>query len=164
MTRLVTRDLVFADRAPWILDFHGTFHAPAAEVWAALIDNERWPVWFEKCKRCWATSEPFGGVGSTRSIEVNGLRVDEQFIAWEPEVLWAFTATAMRMSFATSLVERVTFEPAAPGTTQILYRMALDPKWWGRPLRRLIASRAAISFERSFAALDAHLARQRGVS
>ena len=161
MSTMVTRDLVFADRAPWIFDFHGRFHATPTEVWAALIDNESWTIWFEKCRSCRATSEPFGGVGSTRSIEVNGLRVDEQFIGWEPERLWAFTATAMRMSFATSLVERVTFDDAAPGETSILYRMAMDPKWWGRPLRRLVASRAAISFERSFAALDAHLARRR---
>lgn len=158
---MVTRDLVFADRAPWTFDFDGRFHATPAEVWAALIDNESWPIWFEKCRSCRTTSAPSGGVGSTRSIEVNGLRVDERFIGWEPERLWAFTATAMRMSFATSLVERVTFADPTPGTTRITYRMAIDPKWWSRPLRRFIAGRAAKSFEHSFVALDAYLARQR---
>jgi uncharacterized protein YndB with AHSA1/START domain len=161
MTVLVPQDLVFADRAPWIFDFEGLINASPAEVWAAFIDNESWTVWFERCKSCRATSDPFDGVGSTRAIEVNGLRVEERFIAWQPERLWAFTATAMRMSFATSMVERAIFTELDGGKTRISYRMAVQPRLWGRPLHRLIASRGAVSFARSFVALDAYLATRR---
>jgi uncharacterized protein YndB with AHSA1/START domain len=158
---MVQRDLVFADRAPWIFDFDGLVTANPAEVWAAFIDNESWTIWFANCKSCRATSDPFDGVGSTRSIEVNGLRVDERFIAWQPERLWAFTATAMKVSFATSLVERVLFDEPEPGRTHIAYRMAMQPKFWARPIRRLVGSQATKAFAKSFAALDTYLAAVR---
>ncbi|MCU1401431.1 MAG: polyketide cyclase [Acidimicrobiales bacterium] len=161
MTTLVQRDLEFADGAPWIFDFDGLVHATPAEVWAAFVDNESWTIWFERCRSCKATSAVFDGVGSTRSIAVNGLRVDERFIAWEPERLWAFTATAMRMSMFTSLVERATFDEPEPGRIRIAYRMAAQPKWWAKPLRGVIAGQATKSFAKSFAALDVHLADRR---
>lgn len=163
MGTMIERDLVFADRAPWIFDFDGLVRATPAEVWSAFIDNESWTIWFSKCRSCTATSDVFDGVGSTRSISVNGLRVDERFIAWQPERLWAFTATAMRMSMFTSLVERAVFDEPEPGRTHIAYRMAAQPKFWAKPLHRLIAGQATKAFAKSFAALDVHLADRREV-
>ncbi|MCU1394628.1 MAG: polyketide cyclase [Ilumatobacteraceae bacterium] len=161
MSVLVPQDLVFADRAPWRFDFEGLVHATPAEVWSTFIDNESWTQWFTRCKACTATSDPFDGEGSTRRIDVNGLRVEERFIAWQPERLWAFTAEKMRMSFAVSMVERALFDEPTPGWTHISYRMAVQPHWWALPLRRLIASQGAATFQRSFIALDHYIAEHR---
>ncbi len=161
MTKLIEQDIGFADTAPWILDFEGVVTATPAEVWAAFIDNQSWTKWFKNCRSCVATSATFDGVGATRAISVNGLRVDERFIGWEPERLWAFTATAMRMPFTTSLVERVQFTDLADGTTKIDYRMAMAPKRWAGPLRKVIASQATKAFAQSFRDLDAYLATTR---
>ena len=161
MTKLIEQDIGFADIAPWTLDFEGIVVATPAEVWGAFVDNESWTKWFKNCRRCHATSATFDGVGATRAISVNGLRVDERFIAWEPEHLWAFTASSMRMSFTNSLVERVRFSDLGDGTTKIDYRMALAPKRWAGPLRKLIAGQANKAFAQSFRDLDTYLAATR---
>ena len=157
VTKLIPQDLAFADTAPWRFDFVGTVNAPPSKVWASFIDNHSWTEWFKNCKDCRATSDRFEGVGSTRSIRVNGLRVDERFVAWEPERLWAFTGVAMNMAFASSLVERATFTELPGERTRIDYRMAVAPKRWASPLRRLVASQATKAFAVSFANLDRYL-------
>ena len=73
---MVPRDLVFADRAPWIFDFDGLVTATPAEVWAAFVDNESWTIWFANCKSCRATSEPFSAVGVPSGV---GLSRRSQF-------------------------------------------------------------------------------------
>jgi len=161
MTALVRKTLAFADEAPWIFDFEGLVNATPAEVWAAFIDNESWTVWFKRCRECRATCDPFDGIGSTRHIAVNGLTVDEEFIGWEPERLWAFTALRMRMSFAKAMVERAQFEAVPGGRTKITYRMAVDPHAWAKPIRRIMQTVAGKTFAASFTQLDAYLARER---
>ena len=161
MTALVPKTLAFADDAPWTFDFEGLIDAAPAEVWAAFIDNESWTTWFKKCRECRATCDPFGGIGSTRHIAVNGLTVDEQFIGWEPEHLWAFTAVQMRMSFAKAMVERARFEALPDGRTKVDYRMAIEPHLWARPIRRIVHGQATKTFAVSFAQLDAYLAGRR---
>jgi uncharacterized protein YndB with AHSA1/START domain len=157
MSACTPQDLVFADRAPWTFDVQGAIAGSRREVWDAFVDNEGWTGWFNKCLVCRATSTPFGGVGSTRHIEVNGLTVDERFIGWEPEVLWAFTVTDIRPSFASGMVERATFTDLPGERTLISYRIAVRPKWWAAPLRRIIAKQMANTFALSFAALDRHI-------
>jgi uncharacterized protein YndB with AHSA1/START domain len=161
MTALTRKPLSFADDAPWRFDFEGQINATPADVWAAFVDNESWTTWFKRCRECRATSTPFGGVGSTRHISVNGLTVDEEFIGWEPERLWAFTAVQMRMSFAKAMVERAQFEPLPDDRTKVSYRMAIEPHGWAKPIRRIVQSQAARTFEASFAGLDTYLATQR---
>ena len=161
MTALVRKTLAFADDAPWTFDFEGVINATPAEVWAAFIDNESWTIWFKRCKECRATSDPFDGIGSTRHIAVNGLTVDEEFIGWEPERLWAFTAVNMRMSFAKAMVERAQFEALPDGRTKISYRMAVDPHAWAKPIRRIMQTVAGKTFAASFTQLDAYLADRR---
>lgn len=161
MSRFTPQDLAFADTATWTFDFQGLVTGTPAEVWAAITDNESWTVWFKRCSACRATSDPFGGVGSTRFIQVNGLRVYEQFIAWEPEELWAFTVTDMTPRFADAMVERATFHAVDDRHTRIDYRIAVHPTWWAKPLRRLVAGQSAKSFTASFARLDQYLAARR---
>ena len=161
MTTLAPRTLSFAYTAPWRFDFEGLIDATPAAVWAAFVDNESWTVWFKKCRECKATSPTFDGIGSTRHISVNGLYVDEEFIGWEPQKLWAFTAVKMRMSFAKAMVERARFDVLADGRTRIDYRMAIEPFAWAKPLRRLVEKQAAASFASSFANLNRYLADAR---
>jgi len=161
VTTLVPQDLAYVDTAPWIFDFEGIVTGSPDEVWDMFIDNESWTVWFKGCRACRATSATFDGIGSTRSISVNGLRVDERFIAWEPGRLWAFTGVSMRLSFASSLVERAAFSDLGDGRTRIDYRMAVTPKRWASLIRSTIAKQATKSFAVSFANLDRALAARR---
>lgn len=134
MATLVTQDIHFAETALVRAEGTATVAATPAEIWAVLVDCERWPRWFFGVRSCEATSDPAGGVGSTRRVQLTGgARFEERFIAWEPGALWAFTAESMAPPVFRSLVERVTITEVAPGRTSVTYRVAFDPVGWLRP-------------------------------
>ena len=117
-----------------------------AEVWAVLVDHERWPRWFKGVKSCRADSDPAVGVGATRIVTLQGgTRFNERFIAWEEGSLWAFTATAIRPGLMNGLVERCTIAEVGNGRTRVTYRMAFEPATALRPLvpvlRRVLPGR-----------------------
>ncbi len=158
MARLIQQDLAFADTAPWKFDFEAVISAAPAKVWSAWTDNPSWAVWFKNCKSCVTTSPTAEGVGATRTIKVNGLTAEEVFIAWEPEQLWAFTVTAIKPSFAKSMVERVRFTDVGNDRTRINYRIAIEPRGWAKPLRPIVATQGAKAFVASFAQFDKFVA------
>jgi uncharacterized protein YndB with AHSA1/START domain len=155
MARLVPQELAFADSAPWMFDIVGTFEVPVDRVWATFTDNPSWAKWFAGCSSCTSTSSPADGVGSTRTIRVRGLKIDERFVAWEPNRLWAFTVISMRPAFASGMIERATFTDLGGIRTRIDYRVAIAPRRWAVPLRKLIAKQLSAAFESSFAKLNA---------
>jgi uncharacterized protein YndB with AHSA1/START domain len=157
MARLVAQDVSFADSAPWRIDVTGVIDAPVDRVWATFTNDPSWAVWFNKCRSCESTSTPAGGVGSTRSITVSGLKVDERFIAWEPERLWAFTVVNLRPAFAASMVERATFTDLAGTQTRIDYRIAIAPRRWARPLRKILAKQTQSAFTVSLGNLNGYI-------
>ena len=136
----------------------GNIDAPVDRVWATFIDNPSWANWFDGCTSCESTSSPADGIGSTRTIRVRGLNVDERFIAWEPQRLWAFTVINLRpVGFATGMVEQATFTELEGTHTRIDYRVAIAPRRWARPIRTIIAKRLSAAFESSFRKLNAQL-------
>ena len=164
MSRLEPQPPSFADTAPVRLDFTTTVAATPGEVWAAFTDNRSWEQWFSGCRLCRDTSTPFGGIGSTRHIEVRGLSVDEVFITWEPEREWAFTVVEMKRSFATAMVERARFQAVDEGRTRIDYRMAIAPKLWFRPFVPVMRAGATRAFRSSFAALERYVGSRRSAA
>jgi uncharacterized protein YndB with AHSA1/START domain len=155
-------ELDFADRARWQFNVGATLTASPSDVWAAFTDNDSWPTWYTTCRVCRTTSAASAGVGATRYIEVDTLQAHERVIAWEPERLWAFTVTELARPFCTAMVERATFAPGPAGGTSVTYRMATEPRWWARPLRRITAARMEKAWAASFVALDRYLADAHG--
>ena len=88
---------------------------------------------------------------------MSGLKVHERFIAWEPGRLWSFTVTDMTRAFARSMVERARFSERADGGTDIVYRIAAQPRWWAVPLRRFLGGQMKKSFAQSFGQLESYL-------
>lgn len=127
MALLEQQEIGFADTAPVIAEAVGVIDGTAEEVWAVLVDHERWPRWFTDVKHCEPTSDPGSGVGSTRRVTLaGGATVDERFIAWDEPEVWAFTGTDAPPVFR-SLVERVTIVRLGPRLTEVTYRMAIGP-------------------------------------
>ncbi len=156
---VVPVDLDFFVDPPWQFDVSGVLDATPAAAWAAFTDDAGWSTWFEGCKECRSTSDPVGGIGSTRSISVRGLRVDERFIGWEPQRLWAFTVVGLRPQFARRMAERAAFRELPDGRTRIDYRIAVEPSWWAKPMKVAIGTGVRRSFAASFAALNRQLNR-----
>ena len=164
MATLRPEELDFADRSPWRFDVGSALTAPPAEVWSAFTDNDTWTTWYVKCRICKSTSAAREGVGATRYIEVDTLEAHERVIAWEPERLWAFMVTELARPFCTAMVERAIFASTPAGGTDVTYRMASEPRWWARPLRRVIAHRMAKAWTASFTELDRFLAARRATT
>lgn len=72
MASLETRDIDFAETAPQHAEQTVVIDAAPAEVWAVIVDNERWPEWFPNVKSCTSTSDPATGIGSTRAVRLPG--------------------------------------------------------------------------------------------
>lgn len=158
MASLHPREIEFADSAPVRIDGSATLDATPSEVWAVLLDYEAWPRWFRGLHTCRATSEPATGVGSTRTVTLAKGRsvVEERFIAWDDERLWAFTATSMNPGVFRSLVERVTIDPVDAGRTTVTYRMAFEPK----PALRLAVPLLRAGVGRNLSAAVVELGRE----
>lgn len=160
MGTLIPEDLSFADSAPVVAEHTATIDGTPEEVWAAVLDYERWPTWFPGVKSCRATSDPATGVGSTRRVAIPGSTVDERFIAWEDERLWAFTALNGPPGFE-RLVERITLEQLGPRLTQITYRMAIGPRRGYSTVLKLARGRLEKNLQVALRNLNAEVARNR---
>jgi uncharacterized protein YndB with AHSA1/START domain len=166
MASLQPREIEYAESAPVRIEGSATLDATPAEVWEVLLDYEAWPRWFRGLHTCRATSVPATGVGSTRTVTLAKGRavVEERFIAWEDERLWAFTATAMTPAPFRSLVERVTLDGGDAGRTTVVYRMALAPKPVLRPVVPLLRAGVGRSLSAALVELGREVTRRRSTA
>lgn len=162
MAELTPQELGFAETAPVRVDGTAVLDATPAEVWAVIVDYPGWPRWFPNVKTCVATSEPPTGVGSTRRVSLpGGASIDERFIAWEPEALWAFTAETARPAVFRSLVERITITEIESGRTSVVYRMAFDPHPVLKPAAGLLRVAIGKNLTKAMHALGEEIRRRR---
>lgn len=65
------------------------FPFPASAVWAALLDAEAWTEWLPITKVTWTSPQPFRD-GTTRTVEVGAMVIEEYFFLWEEGRRMAF--------------------------------------------------------------------------
>lgn len=65
------------------------FPFPAPAVWAALLDANAWTEWLTITDVTWTSPQPYG-VGTTRTVEVGGMVIEEVFFLWEEGRRMAF--------------------------------------------------------------------------
>ena len=152
-------ELSFVERAPVVVRAERIVAASPTEVWPAFADAAAWVDWFTGMKEARYTSAPPHGVGSTRFVHVLGLKVDETLLAFDPGKCFAFRIDSANLPLLDALVEVVTFEPAGAGT-RVVYRQALAPKRWARPLLPLLRRQMERGLERGLAGLNPWLARR----
>jgi uncharacterized protein YndB with AHSA1/START domain len=126
MGAIKKQTLAWAETAPVINEGTARCSASPDAVWAVLTDQERWPEWFTTLKSVTVTSAEMG-VGGTRTVSLPGMTVDEEFIAWEPGRLFAFTGVASKPGMFDELVEQCIIEPLDDGGCQVTWKQSLTP-------------------------------------
>lgn len=152
----------FADSAPRYGEGSAVVEATPEQVWAVLIDHANWPSWFGKAlKSATPTSDPASGVGSTRTVRLQGGSVvEEEFIVWDEPRVWAFTGTAISPPAFKKLVERCTIEPVDETHTRITYRMAFEPATLLKPIAPLLVKGVNKALADAMVNLGAEAARR----
>jgi uncharacterized protein YndB with AHSA1/START domain len=157
---LRSEDISFVDRAPVVVRAEVSVPASPAEVWPAFADAPAWMAWFSGMQDARYTSPAPYGVGSTRSVRVMGLEADETILAFDPGKCFAFRVDATNAPLLRALVEVVTLEPDG-ANTRVVYRQALEPKPWLRPLLPLLRRQMERGLRRGLDGLAPWLAARR---
>ncbi|MEM6629083.1 MAG: SRPBCC family protein [Bacteroidota bacterium] len=154
MAKLQKRDLSFLNQAP--LKLEKTFQLPYSpkEFWEILIDNEGWTQWFEGMTYCQSLDSVKGGVGSKRAVHLDNMKVVEEFIVWEPEQKWGFTAIEMNIPVLNSLVELIEIQKEV-GYSSVTWRVGAQLKWWASPAKGKLYKDLDKAFEVSIGRLKA---------
>jgi uncharacterized protein YndB with AHSA1/START domain len=153
-------DLSFVERAPVVVRAEVSLPASPAAVWPAFADAPAWVDWFTGMQDAHYTSPAPYGVGSTRSVRVMGLVADETILAFDPGKRFAFRVDAANLPMLRALVEVVTLEADGAGT-RVVYRQALEPKPWLRPLLPLLRGQMERGLRRGLDGLAPWLATRR---
>ncbi len=156
MPRLLPVDTDFATTAPRTVVVEQEIAAPPGRIWAALVDNPGWTTWFPGMKTCTSTSDPASGVGSTRTVEVGGLKAEEQFVAWDVDERWAFTITKTNLPMAKRFLEQVELV-AGDGVTTARYTGAFEPLLITRPIASMVERQIRTAWTAGLAGLADHV-------
>lgn len=148
----------FVDRAPVVIRHQLTLDLPPDAVWPAFADDAAWVEWWADMRSCRYTSEPPVGVGSTRTVGVAALRVDEEIVAFEPGHRYAFVIVAANVPFLQTMVEDVRLEDADGDRTTITYTQAVALAPWAAWMRRPFERRLRTALADGLAGLPTWLA------
>lgn len=131
MHELVHRDLAWIPNAPIVVEETVEIDAPPAQVFRHVADHEGWTAWFKGLNKVEVTGAATG-VGGQRRVTVGKIVIDEEFIGWEDDRLFAFTLTAISRHLVSSMAESVRVEPLANDRSRVTYTMGLEPRpRWG---------------------------------
>jgi len=146
MPDLQPRPFEWLHAAPVRIEASREMTVSASAAFAIVADHERWPEWFSQLKRVEVTGEPTG-VGGQRRVTLAGVVVDEVFIAWETDRVFAFTVTRTSRPMARAMVEAVQVEPLDTDRCRVTYIQAIEPLGWMKPMvpvmRRFMGSMLA---------------------
>lgn len=154
----------FLDDAPFRIVIEVPVMAPIEACWSLLADQASWVQWFDAMSAVHATPWLWTEAGQTRTVTVNGLKVDEVAISVIPNQEYAFTIvkwplpTAKMAAEGIRLVDRTNggsprtiltyigaFESTSVGkyAEKLLRKQMSDA--WGPALKRLgeLAARQA---------------------
>jgi hypothetical protein len=124
--RLAPVGLDFLANAPVRFDFVTSLPAPAATVFAAIsADPSTW-TWFPGLADARYESAPPFGVGTVRSVVMNGVAYRETLLAWDEPVRWAYRVDESTDGTFRALAEDWVVVPDGHDST-LTWTFAVDP-------------------------------------
>jgi len=154
MAELEQRSFDWLSTAPVSIEATRDIAASAVATFAVIAAHERWPEWFKQVKRVEVTGAPTG-VGGQRRVTLSGVVVDEVFIAWETDRLFAFTVTNTSRPMAKSMVEAVRVEPLGDERCRVTYTQGIEPLGWMKPAMPLLKKTMQSTLAKALTNLEA---------
>ena len=75
----------------------------------------------------WTSKKPYG-VGTTRTVSLSAVTLDEHFFRWGQNHRCSFYATGQSMPLTHALAEDYLLEEIAAGKTRFTYSVGLEPR------------------------------------
>ena len=148
-------DASFFERAPTIHRIELDLPASAERVFSVLEDGEAWTRWFPEIQRVtWTSPSPLG-IGTTRTVALTSITVDEYFFEWEPGRRFSFYFTQATRPLARSFAESYRLSPTGPQTCRFTWVIAYQLRFPFFLAGALVRAR----FEKMFRNAAAGLAR-----
>lgn len=126
-------DETFLRTAPTVLKGEFAIDRPAAEVWAALVDDNplSWCRILDNVT--WTSARPFG-VGTTRTVKaLKGLNVvDESYFIWEEGRRKAFYVVTSSNPMFKRFAEDYIVEPDGENACRFTWIVAYEPTLLGK--------------------------------
>jgi len=153
--------LDFIDRAAWRFENTVDLEASPEAVFDIFADGESWPRWFDGIRRVvWTSPEP-KGVGTTRTVTLTTMTVDEHFLAWERGKRFAFRFEASSLPLCTAGVEDYRLEDLGSGRSRFSYGVYLDPTFVARLAGPIARAQFRAMFRRAAEGLRTYVAAAR---
>ncbi|UJB70898.1 SRPBCC family protein [Acaryochloris sp. 'Moss Beach'] len=111
----------FLDNAPVQFVNQVELAASPAQVFAIFEKAEAWPLWYKEIVKVeWHGPQPYG-VGTTRTVKLTTVTVEEHFFVWEQNERLAFCFTAMSLPLVHALVEEYRLTPLGEHRSQFTF-------------------------------------------
>lgn len=106
--------------------------ASPAQIFAIFENAKAWPHWYKEIVNVeWHGPKPYG-VGTTRTVKLTTVTVEEHFFIWEQNEQLAFYFTGMSLPLTNALVEDYRLTPLGNHRSQFTYTVGLEPSFWLR--------------------------------
>ena len=115
--------LSFFESAPVHVTSHRLVKGAAADIGARFDDARFWVDGLGLRSLVWTSPRPHGA-HTTRTVEVGPIRVDEQFLAWQPTRV-AFRLDTLNAPLVEAFAEDWCAVDAAPGHSVVRWTVAL---------------------------------------
>lgn len=133
----------FLDDAPFRVVREVAVMAPIEACWALIADQASWVQWFDGMSAVHATPWIWTEAGQTRTVTVNGLKVDEEAISIIPNQEYAFTIVKWRLPTAVRAAEGIRLEDRTNGgspRTVLTYIGAFESTGVGKYAEKLLTA------------------------
>lgn len=148
--------LEFASSAPWVFINSIDIDSNPETVFEVLSDPSQWSLWFDEMLDVKVTSPPPMTVGSTRTVSMTQISIDEEFLRWEAGKGFAFRFNSTNKPIFNAGLEDFRLEPIDDGRrTRFTWSAYMEPKSWVwcfscciKPSQDKMFKQAILSFQR----------------
>jgi Polyketide cyclase / dehydrase and lipid transport len=151
-------EIGFLERAPYRFENEGLMPVSAERLFEVLADAPGWPHWFvDMLEAHWTCSPPFG-VGSTRTVRLKPMSVDETILVWEPGKRFSFRLDRVGLPLVKAMVEDYQIEALGPASCKLRAVQAYEPSLLTTALHPVVRAVLGSQFRRTVQQLAKYLA------